>query len=169
MDKIKPLEWLAGMGGILLHGSFDCLHVGHLRYFTWGRKLSKEWPLIVTLTADAHFPAYKGPNRPAFPEGVRAEWLSYIGIIDYIAIVYEPTGVLAINMIKPAIYAKGRDWQVQGILPDEEAAVIRHGGTVHYMPKEGENGQTYSSGRILSGQYLAERTARAVIGQRPAS
>lgn len=157
-NKIVPLESLIDLRGVLAHGCLDLVHVGHLRYFEWASKLKPECPLIVTITADAFFPKYKGEHRPAFPEDVRAEWLSHIEIIDLIAIVNEPTAVLAINTIKPIIYAKG--WEAKGVIPDEVAATEAHGGRVEYMEKESMNGQLYSSGRILSGEYLRGRNAR---------
>ncbi len=158
MNKVVPLESLAAIGGVLCHGCFDLVHLGHLRYFDWASKLKPECPLIVTTTADAHFPKYKGGNRPAFPQDIRAEWLSHIDLIDFVAIVDEPTGVLAINTVKPAIYAKG--WEAKGVIPLEAAATEAHGGRVEYMEKESVNGQIYSSGRILSGEYLRSRGNR---------
>ncbi len=158
--KIVPLEHLDDIGGILVHGCWDCLHVGHLRLFQWARSLSQGW-LTVTLTSDKHFSKHKGANRPAFPEVIRAEWLAHIAIIDFIAIVREPTGVLAINTIRPSVYAKG--WEPNGIIPEEIAATEKHGGIVR-MAKEGENGQTYSSSEILSGEYLKSRATRRPRG-----
>lgn len=157
--KVVPLESLAGVGGILCHGSYDCLHLGHLRFWSWARSLmpGNEF-LTVTLTADAFFPPYKGPARPAFPEDARAEWISYIDIVNYVAIVREPTGVLAIDIIKPAIYCKGHE--AEGLIPEEESAAVRNGGRVAYMPRESISGQVYSSGRILSGEYLRSRRNR---------
>ena len=160
-NKVVPLESLANVGGVLCHGCFDLVHLGHLRYFSWARNLLQpEYPLIVTITADACFPKYKGEKRPAFNEDTRAEWLSHIALIDYVSIVYEPTGVLAINTIKPRIYAKGHE--AQGVIPLEVAATEAHGGRVVYMEKESVNGQIYSSGRILSGEYLRSRGPRGV-------
>lgn len=155
MYKIVPLQQLSGVGGILLHGSFDCLHLGHLRYFKWGRELLRHGPLIVTLTGDFYFNKDKGVNRPAFTEKIRAEWISYIGVVDYVAIVYSKTGVPAIDTIKPAIYGKGLD--KQGIIQEEEEACSRNGTIVHYMP----TGHIYSSSQILSGEYLASRKRSA--------
>ena len=165
-SKIVPLEFLAGIGGILCHGCFDLLHVGHVRYLQWASRLrdasQKTSTLVVTLTADAYFPKYKGESRPAFPQDIRAECLAALQCVDYVAIVNEPTGVLAINTIKPRIYAKG--WEAKGVIPFEVAATEFHGGHVAYMEKESESGQMYSSGRILSGEYLKSRNG---AGSRP--
>lgn len=158
--KVFRLEDLENIRGVLCHGCLDLVHIGHLRYFAWARGLTDKWQsLIVTITADAYFPKYKGENRPAFPQDIRAEWLSHIDVIDFVAIVDEPTGVLAINTIKPKIYAKG--WEAKGVIPLEVEATERNGGRVEYMEKECAAGQIYSSGRILSGEYLKSRNEAA--------
>jgi len=154
-QKILPLAMLYNFNGILVHGCFDLLHVGHIRYIDWARKLGPGY-LIATLTADAYFPKYKGEHRPAFPQTIRAECLAALQLVDYVAIVEEATACLAITTIKPKIYAKG--WEAQGVIPHEVAAVEAHGGHVCYMEKEpGSDGQIFSSGRILSGEYLRSR------------
>jgi cytidyltransferase-like protein len=134
--------------------AFDLLHIGHLRYIAWARSLGGGM-LTATITADAFFPKYKGEHRPAFPQDVRAECLAALQLVDYVAIVNEPTACLAIHTIRPRIYAKG--FEARGIIPDEVSAVERNGGRVCYMDKECESGQIYSSGRILSGEYLRSR------------
>lgn len=157
MRKIVPLSELTAAGGVLAGGCYDLLHLGHLRYFRWARGLKDNCLLTVCLTADAHWNTDKRPV-PAFTQQQRAEWISHIAIVDFVAIVDEPTMVLAINTIRPAIYAKG--WQPNGVIASEIAATEQHGGIVR-VAQEGENGQELSSGKILSGQYLRERIAAA--------
>jgi len=138
MGRIIKLEEIMGIGGVLVHGCFDLLHLGHLRYLAWARTLGH--PLTVTLTADKYFPD-KGPNRPAFNQNERAEWLTYIEGVDNVSIVHEPTGVAAIFAIRPEIYCKGE----RVILPVEEHSVAMVGGRVEYSPF----GHSYSSTEIL--------------------
>lgn len=158
--KITKLWNLTRMRhAIQCHGCFDLLHVGHIRYLQWAKSLMPSAPLIVTLTSDEHFPKYKGDWRPAFNEQIRAECLAALEVVDHVAIVHEPTGVGAINVLHPAIYAKG--WEAKGVIPDEVAAVESHGGRVEYMEKESEKGQIYSSGMILSGELMRQRTMKA--------
>ena len=157
--EIVPLKDLAGRGGILCHGTFDLLHVGHLRYLAWAARLRPELPLIATLTADAHFSPAKG-LAPAFPQDVRAEWLSHIECVDFVAIVDEPTGLLAIHTIRPYLYVKGKE--AEGTIQIEEEAVRRYGGQIYYMDEglAGDGKQIYSSGRILDGHFSRRKPAR---------
>lgn len=137
------MNQLEGIGGVLIHGCFDLLHLGHLRFIGWAKTLGN--PVTVTLTADDYFPN-KGKNRPAFNQEERSEWLSHIEGIDHIAIVHESTGVLAIKTIKPEIYCKGE----KVLLPQEEIAVLMNGGRVEYSPL----GHSYSSTEIINGKFI---------------
>ena len=148
MNKIFPLEALKDIGGILCHGGFDFCHLGHMRYFARAKSLLPGCPLIVTLTADEYFSRNKGPNRPAFPARIRAEWLSYVDNIDFVAIVHEPTALLAINTIKPRYYCKGREYETSPTadLNLERAAVESHGGQMVFIE---DDGKQFSSSDIL--------------------
>lgn len=151
-SKIAPLIGLDDWPGVLAHGCFDCLHVGHIRYLEWAKSLCPDEPLIVTITADKFFPTHKGKNRPAFPQDIRAEWLSALECVGIVAIVGEPTGVMAIDIIKPRIYAKGDE--AEGLIAEESAALLRHGGVVRFMSQDFPGRQTWSSSKILCGEYL---------------
>ena len=132
--KIKRLQDLAGLGGILLHGCFDILHIGHIRQIRQARALSTDLPLIVTLTADRFI--RKGPGRPVFEVDIRAEVLEAIEEIDLIAVVEESTGLSAIDTIKPQYYVKGREYEHRGGIAElERIAVESHGGTMVYTER----------------------------------
>lgn len=157
-EKIVPLEALVDRRGILCMGHFDLVHVGHCRYLNWAKRQRPEMPLIVGITADAYFNKKKGDGF-AFPQDVRAEWLSYLEMVDIVTIVNEPTGVLAINTIKPDFYIKGIE--VEGLIPEEESAVNRWGGKVYYFEGAVKDGiQVYSSGAILDGQFSRRRASK---------
>jgi D-beta-D-heptose 7-phosphate kinase/D-beta-D-heptose 1-phosphate adenosyltransferase len=67
---------------VLTSGSWDMLHVGHMRYL----KSAKEQGdiLIVGVDSDKKIQKRKGPDRPIVPEDERVEMLSYLGYIDVI-------------------------------------------------------------------------------------
>src|SRR6516225_5599857 len=80
-DKVRTVEELAviaeqsrAAGKIVVqaHGTFDLLHLGHVRHLEAARRLGDI--LMVTVTADRH--VNKGPGRPVFSEGLRAEMLA---------------------------------------------------------------------------------------------
>ena len=92
---------------VLCHGVFDLLHIGHIRYFNAASKMGDI--LIVTLTEDKY--VNKGPGRPAFSEKLRAEAISNIACVDFVAINKWPTAIETINLLKPDLYVKGSDYK----------------------------------------------------------
>ena len=136
--KIKSLDELSHVTAKLrrdkkavvhCHGVFDLVHLGHIRYF-YGAKKEGDI-LVVTLTADQF--VKRGPGRPIFNEQLRAEQVACLEVVDYVAIVPEATALSAIRAIRPAVYAKGPDYQekhkdITGMITAEEKAVRAVGG-----------------------------------------
>ena len=113
--KIRDLENLAdqlaslrasGKRIVHCHGVFDLLHIGHLRHLKSAREFGDV--LVVTITPDRF--VNKGPGRPAFPEGLRAEALASLECVDFVAINYWPSAVELIAILKPNFYVKGSDY-----------------------------------------------------------
>ena len=140
--KIKPISELEifcrkhknkGKKIVLCHGTFDLLHIGHLRYLTEAKK-SGDF-LIVTITADKF--VLKGPGRPIFNENLRSEMLANLEIIDFVSIIYDKSALPAIEAIKPNVYFKGIEYKnhendLTGKIKIEENAVKNHGGILRY-------------------------------------
>jgi len=137
--KIKTISDLAaqlleirnGKRIVLCHGVFDLLHIGHIRYFEQAKKHGDI--LIVTVTPDRF--VNKGPDRPAFPEDLRAEAIAALDVVDYVAINDWPTAVETIQSLKPDIFAKGSEYKdankdITGKIVDEENAICEVGGSI---------------------------------------
>ncbi|MBI2789355.1 MAG: adenylyltransferase/cytidyltransferase family protein [Elusimicrobia bacterium] len=128
------------------HGVFDLLHVGHIRHFAEAKAMGDL--LVVTLTQDKD--VNKGPNRPAFPQELRAEVIAALDSVDYVAVNKWPTAVNAIKLLKPDVYAKGPDYKdaakdVTGGIAIEEAAVRACGGAIRFTEDI-----TFSSSKLLN-------------------
>jgi D-beta-D-heptose 7-phosphate kinase/D-beta-D-heptose 1-phosphate adenosyltransferase len=65
-------------------GSWDMLHIGHLRYLNAAKKLGDI--LVVGVDSDRGIKSYKGPLRPIIPEDERMEMLSYQDCVDYVTL-----------------------------------------------------------------------------------
>ena len=87
LGKVLPLEELKKVVGSLkadgkrvihCHGVFDLLHIGHIHHFEESKALGDV--LVVTVTPDQY--VNKGPHRPAFPEALRAQTISSLGVVD---------------------------------------------------------------------------------------
>src|SRR6266705_1601825 len=89
------------------HGVFDLCHVGHIYHLKEAKSMGDV--LIVTLTPDRW--VNKGPDRPAFSDGLRAEVLAALDVVDYVAVNKWPTAVETIKLLRPAVYVKGPDYE----------------------------------------------------------
>ena len=107
LDKIKTLGQLGAIASeakargqkvVLAHGVFDVLHVGHKRHLDIGKRHGDV--LIVTLTTDKY--VNKGPDRPVFPEKLRAEMVAALESVDYVGISPNPGAEPVIGVVRPA-------------------------------------------------------------------
>jgi len=131
------------------HGTFDLLHLGHVRHLEAARKLGDA--LIVTVTADRF--VNKGPGRPVFNGELRTEMLATLEYVDWVAINDAPDAVSAIECIRPSIYIKGQDYQnphgdVTGMISVERETVEAYGGRIHFTDEV-----TFSSSELIN-RYL---------------
>ncbi|TAM45956.1 MAG: cytidyltransferase [Gammaproteobacteria bacterium] len=156
--KILTLDELAvqsqslkeqGKRVVLCHGTFDLMHAGHIRHLQRARQEGDV--LVVTVTGDAY--VNKGPGRPVFNELLRAENLSALACVDYVAINHDYTALDPINKVKPTVYAKGSDYRahsedVTGNIRREQDAAEAHGGRVFYTDEI-----TFSSSSLLNEHF----------------
>lgn len=139
----------SGKRVVLCHGTFDLLHLGHVRHLEAASLLGDY--LIVSVTADSF--VNKGPGRPVFDGEGRAEMLASLQFVDWVVIndAADATGV--IRRLRPDVYAKGQDYQhpegdVTGKIILERQAVEEHGGSIHFTDEV-----TFSSSELIN-QHL---------------
>ena len=130
----------------LCHGTFDLLHIGHIKHLSSAKR--KADVLFVTVTGDSY--VNKGPGRPVFNETLRAEQLSALEDVDNVAVNHAESSVNVIHALKPDYYVKGPDYQVNedditGNIFEEVNAVESYGGSVVYT-----GDITFSSSNILN-------------------
>lgn len=93
---------------VLVGGSFDLLHVGHLRFLKNAKKHGNI--LIVALNSDSHIRSYKEKNRPIISELHRAEMLEGFKVVDYVFLtnkgLYDP---FIYKTIQPNILGLGKE------------------------------------------------------------
>ncbi len=130
------IEWLPGWRAtgkrlVLTNGTFDILHVGHVRYLQAARAMGDI--LVVGINSDASARGYKGPNRPVVPQDERAEIVAALRCVDFVTIFDEPTAIGLVQALHPDIYVKGGDYDGSKPLPEAEA-VRAYGGEVRIVP-----------------------------------
>jgi len=93
---------------VLIGGSFDILHVYHLKILTEAKKLGDI--LIVGINSDKHIRKKKVKGRPIVPEKCRAEMVNALKPVDLVFItdisLYYPENISA---IKPDVFVFGKD------------------------------------------------------------
>jgi D-beta-D-heptose 7-phosphate kinase/D-beta-D-heptose 1-phosphate adenosyltransferase len=68
----------------LITGSFDIVHLGHMRFISQAKAIDPKNLLIVVVLSDQTIRARKGEGRPLFKQSERVELLTYHKDIDYV-------------------------------------------------------------------------------------
>jgi rfaE bifunctional protein nucleotidyltransferase chain/domain len=110
----------------LANGTFDLLHVGHIRYLHAAKQLGGR--LVVAVNSDESTHALKGEGRPIMPAEERAEILAALADVDAVVIFSEPDVRAIIREIRPDIHAKGTDYTADTVPEADE--VRAYGGRV---------------------------------------
>ena len=115
--------WLREKNCVLLDGTFDPLHAGHIRYFTEAIKAFPSHLLLVSVAADDDIRA-KG-REPLLDQATRCTVVQAAMGGGYAIAKDSPTEHL-IGRLKPGAYVKGKDWE--GQLPAEQLAACSLNG-----------------------------------------
>src|SRR5262245_12212089 len=128
--KLRLLEELpelvAGKKVVLTNGCFDILHVGHVRYLKDARALGDV--LVVAINSDASMRLIKDPGRPILGQDERVALVSALRCVDYVVLFDEPDVSGVLDVLRPAIHAKGTDYTEQTV--PERDQVLSYGGKV---------------------------------------
>jgi formyltetrahydrofolate-dependent phosphoribosylglycinamide formyltransferase len=118
---------------VFTSGCFDVLHAGHVRYLEQARALGGA--LCVALNSDASVRQLKGPSRPVNTQEDRAEVLLALRSVDAVVIFDDLRTTHLIRTIRPHIFAKGGDYTVDSLNPEERAALDGVGAQIHILPE----------------------------------
>ena len=131
--KIVSLEGLSELRDrfadrsiVLCHGAFDLVHMGHLIHFEDARALGDI--LVVTITADRHITKKRSVS---FSEEYRARQLAALEIVDYVAVIDEPSAVTPIERLRPDVYVKGPEYA--NLVLDKTANIFREKALVERL------------------------------------
>ena len=128
--KLRPLEEVReivrGKKVVLANGCFDILHVGHLRYLQDAKALGDV--LVVAINSDESVRLIKDPGRPILTLDERVQLVSALRCVDYVVLFDEPDVECVLDVLRPAIHAKGTDYTEQTV--PERDKVLSYGGVV---------------------------------------
>jgi rfaE bifunctional protein nucleotidyltransferase chain/domain len=109
---------------VFTNGVFDVLHRGHVTYLAQARALGAS--LLVAVNSDASARTLgKGPGRPLNNQIDRALVIAALQSVDHVVLFDEPTPCELIERIRPDVYVKGGDYDVDRL---REAELVRSWG-----------------------------------------
>ena len=128
-SKVQPLEVVAaaveaareaGQTVALANGTFDLLHVGHVRYLEGAKALADV--LVVAVNDDASVRALKGPGRPRIPAAERAEVVAALACTDHVVVFPELDVRAVLRRLRPHLHVKGTDYTPETVPERDELA-----------------------------------------------
>jgi len=127
---VKIVRNLKKQGKIIVtfSGSFDILHIGHVKSLEEAKKQGDV--LIVLLNSDVSVRGYKGPKRPIISQENRAEMLAALKCVDYIVLFNELNVKKIISKIKPNIHCNGAEWGENCV---ESEIIKKQGGKIYIL------------------------------------
>lgn len=137
----------AGKRIVTTNGSFDLLHIGHVRFLQQAARLGDV--LIILLNSDRSIRRLKGPTRPVLPQRIRAEMLVALRGVDYVTVFNQDNPLALLQRIKPDVHTKGGSWKPERITA-EKALVESWGGKLRLFPMVGDHSTTRLIEKIQS-------------------
>ncbi len=122
----------AGKRLVFTSGCFDILHAGHVRYLSQARALGDA--LLIALNSDDSVGKIKGPSRPVNSQEDRAEVLLGLKAVDAVVVFDEPRTTRLIRTIRPHCFAKGGDYTLDSLDPEERSTLESLGTSIHLLP-----------------------------------
>jgi rfaE bifunctional protein nucleotidyltransferase chain/domain len=130
---------------VLTNGVFDILHRGHVTYLARARAFGAS--LVIALNSDASVRSLgKGADRPINPQDDRACVLAALESVSLVTIFDEGVPLPVLEIVRPDIYAKGGDYDMDRI-PEAQLARTWGARTVA-IPFEFERSTTSLLARV---------------------
>ena len=152
-SKICPLDQLTARIAklprplVFTNGVCDILHRGHASYLAQARALGAS--LVVGVNSDTSVKMLgKGDDRPINSEADRQALLAALESVDMVVLFAEQTPVSLIEKIRPDIYVKGGDYEIDTLA--ETRLVKTWGGKAIAIPFLYERSTTSLLGKIRS-------------------
>lgn len=129
----------AGYKIVLTIGSWDMLHIGHVRYLIAGKEMGNI--LIVGTDSDRIVKKTKGAHRPIIPEEERMEMLSYQLPVDFVTLIddMDSSGKWKCGLLKcirPDVFVA-----VEGdsYSPEQKREIKKYCRKLVVIPRQAEN------------------------------
>lgn len=130
------LEWRKKLSNkklklVFTNGCFDLIHRGHAEYLLKARNMGDA--LIVALNSDSSIRKLKGSSRPVCKEDDRAFTLASFSFVDAVILFNGERCDNLIRTLKPDIYVKGGDYNLNTIDSKEKKALLECGAEIKFI------------------------------------
>ena len=103
---------------IVLNGTFDIVHAGHLRMLNYACTLGDH--VLVCIDSDSRVKTIKGADRPINSQQERQELLQSLRAVDQVKIFDTDQDLIDIlKEYQADIMVKGSDWKAHGYIGQE--------------------------------------------------
>lgn len=126
-EQIRQL----GKKFVLTNGCFDLIHAGHIHSLTQASKLGF---LCVAVNSDSSIRKIKGASRPIINEQYRLMTVNALKPVSNVFLFNTPRLHREIRLIKPDIYIKSTDYNMDTIDPQERDALTQVGCEIKFIP-----------------------------------
>ena len=116
---------------VITNGCFDLLHRGHAEYLAKSRQCGDA--LLIAINSDESVRAIKGESRPIVCEDDRAYLLSSLIYVDAVVIFNTPRCTGLFLALKPDIYVKGGDYNIDNIDKEEKEELLSVGAKIKFI------------------------------------
>ncbi len=107
------------MTKVVVNGSFDILHIGHLKLLEYAKSFPNSYVLVLT-DSDRRIKEFKGLSRPIHNQYERSSFLSALKFVDRVE-VFDTDNELEkmIQEFDPDVMVKGSDYRDKKIIGAE--------------------------------------------------
>lgn len=107
------------MTKVVVNGSFDILHLGHLRLLQYAKSFPNAYVLVLT-DGDKRITELKGPSRPIHNEYERCSFLFALKAVDRVETFDTDQELIdLIKQYEPDVMVKGSDYKNKPIIGAE--------------------------------------------------
>ena len=133
-EMARTVTHLKGLGYriVLTSGSFDLIHLGHVKYLAKAKELGDV--LAVGVDSDAKIRRRKGDDRPMVPEGERLEMLAHQRPVDLIYLKDDDEERWAlIKAVEPHVLVLTEDHSYS---PEDQRALLEFCGSIEVLERQ---------------------------------
>ena len=121
-SEVDSRDWVRPL--VFTNGVFDVLHRGHVTYLSAASELGAT--LLIGINSDSSARGLgKGPDRPLNNETDRMLVMAALASVSYVVLFDEPTPCELIERVKPDVYVKGGDYDMEAL---RETELVRSWG-----------------------------------------